>query len=268
MTWSHVQTAYNSGASSGSPSILSVPISAVGSGNAVVVTVSTPSAAHPTSVKDSAGNTYTQRLSTSNTSSGADVITFVLGNITNAPTSIIVTWAVSASGVVVAATEFSNPAGTILSNPFDVGHGNQQNSIGNGTDIFTSGSATTTVGSDLIYGVCLNVSSPVGEPTAGTGYTLGNSGSDATQSVGWATEWKVQSSAGAVAATFSTSSGTNFFGTTNMVSLKAPLAAASSPLYNPWPQLGPLVSQFKALGKSFDGWRKNRAGLLIPSYQM
>jgi len=42
----------------------------------------------------------------------------------------------------------------------------------------------------------------------------------------------------------------------------------SNPPYQPWAQLGPLLAQFEAIGRSFSGWRKRRSGLLTPGWSM
>lgn len=38
--------------------------------------------------------------------------------------------------------------------------------------------------------------------------------------------------------------------------------------YSPWQQLGPILAQCEAIGRSFSGWRRRRSGLLTPAWSM
>jgi hypothetical protein len=150
-----------------------------------------------TSVTDDQGNTY-------NTSSLLDVPSsqwfaiFWLGNVTNAPTTITATFSGTNFFQAMIWDEYSGIAA--LTDPSDGHVGQVQASVAATTDAITSTGITTTVDGDLIYGATMSDSGII--PSAGTGFTARESGNAAGAGVAAMTEDLVQTTAGSVAATF------------------------------------------------------------------
>lgn len=220
MTWSVIQSANNNSAGT-SVTTLSKTISAVGSGNVLVVSVVTTNAVSPT-ITDNKSNTYNLAKQVNNTFLSDYWTTWVLGNITNGPTSVTIN--LSTAGIIyMYIDEFNNSAGATASNPVDVTAGTFSTSSVSGSNSVASGNATTTVNGDLIYGstFLLDLGTPQGL-VAGTGFTLGNSGNDGANST-WGTEWLVQGTAGSIQSTFTPNdtSGVYARGIT-MIALKPP----------------------------------------------
>lgn len=93
--------------------------------------------------------------------------------------------------------------GLATSSPLDASAMQSQSYPGTGTNAVTSGNITTTQNNDYLFGVTNNASNDGGfAPTAGTGYTLRAYDENGPQS-----EDAVQSSAGSVAATFTSTDG-------------------------------------------------------------
>jgi len=126
--------------------------------------------------------------------------TFILGNISGAPTSVVFTPSASATFRTVVAIEESGCLA--VANPTDVHTGQLQTTPGTGANILTSGNATTTVANDIIVGASTN-------ETSGTTVTAGTSPNAFTlrttnaAGIPVSTEDEViKAVAGAVAATF------------------------------------------------------------------
>lgn len=211
---------------------------AVGSGNSLCGWVSWGSNTLTTltSVTDDKGNTYTisdKFPDNANVQSGA---MFFLGNITNGPTIITAHFSPNQNFLQIGADEYSGVlAATNPSDGHSVCAAVQTGSTA--TDFLSSGSFTTAVNGDLIYGVTMDTFNAT-LATAGTGYTqrqTSTAQSDTTS------EDKVQSTAGSVAATFTTSSAGGRY-ITLAVAIKA-AASAAQPPYEPWRQRGPILAQ-------------------------
>jgi hypothetical protein len=97
-------------------------------------------------------------------------------------------------------------SGCSTSDPYDGSSLDNQASVGTGTDAVTTSAITTTVASDRIFGQTFASASIA--VNAGTGYTIAHSGSN-----GDPNEYQIQSSAGSIAATFTSTTGINDFQT-------------------------------------------------------
>lgn len=197
---------------SSSSSTWSTTLSPVGSGNALCIAVGYVNGTADTiSIADGHSNTYTQVDQSSQ--SGFQWTTFYAINVTGSPTVITVTDSTSPrsfNGMVV--DEYT---GVATSSALD-GHAiNPQTNAATSTDAVTSGSITTGTSGDLI---CSMVVTTAGGISAnGTGFTAATSDA-AGAGVFWS-EYQVQSSAGSIAGTWSTSAGTNGF-VTGVIALK------------------------------------------------
>jgi hypothetical protein len=213
--WTRVQGATNAGSS---PS-LSVTLSAVGLGNAVVGQATCDSSGGVTiqSVADDKGNTYSLGLDVVDTTNNQRARSFWRGNITNAPTVITVTYSGSAAATQVNVDEFSGPT---LVDPSDGQTGQIQSSPGTATDAITSTNVTTAAAGDLIWGATTNTSLGTNQATAGTGFATGTAG---TVTVATLTEYKTQTNAGSVAATFTQAVNNSHI--THVVALKKDVGA-------------------------------------------
>lgn len=224
MTIAHVQSgAAGQGASAAS---ISVTISAVGSGNllAGAAFLGTTLVSDFTSITDNQGNTYTIVDKQLGVSVHRVLVTFYCANVTNAPTIITANFANTPVDIGIFVEEYS---GVATSSPLD-GHAIQAvNGPGLGTDAVSSGSITTTLGGDLIYGVGadLNGSATLVQGTGFTSRTL----NDSTTSAFITTEDLIQVSAGAIAATFTFGIGNNDDEIAAVMAFKAPVAGPASP---------------------------------------
>jgi hypothetical protein len=201
MTISHVQGNHTSH----EPSFTTIAIagSAVGSGNCVVgmVTWGIIGTSAISSIKDNQGNSYTVKDVFADTDVGQNVASFVLGNITNAPTTITVTLTSSSEFGVLIWDEFSGVAA--LGDPSDGHSSGIQASPGTAANAVTSGSFTTTTDGDAIYGGTYVDAGSSNTPGTGfTGLTIDTGIGTLMQ-----TEWATQATAGATAATFKASGG-------------------------------------------------------------
>jgi hypothetical protein len=163
------------GATSGTCSVCTLNWSAaVGSGHAVVgMLFWQPQSVTITSVTDGMGNTYNLGTKVNDAGGTFSTQTVSLGNITNAPSNVIVNYSAANGGWIAKVDEYSGSAA--LSNPTD-GAANQNQSPPPGTtDGTTSGNITTTVTNDLIWSATVNISG--NSMTAGTGFaSRGNQG--------------------------------------------------------------------------------------------
>jgi hypothetical protein len=122
---------------------------------------------------------------------------------TTASCTVTMTFNTSVAGAKMAIHDVS---GITATTPVDVHAIANQSAPGTGTNAVTSGSVTTGSSGDYIFGFTSDVSN---NPTctAGTGYTIRETGSSLCS------EDQVQSSAGAIAATFTQVSATDNFAT-------------------------------------------------------
>src|SRR5258706_1630653 len=180
-------------ADNGSGTTVTVNITAGTTGNLICGSVVSNDPQTVTSVKDNNGVTYNIVDNTDDAGDGVSMATFYLPNISGAPTSIIATFSASA---IVTRIEVQEWSGVATTTPLD-GHIAQQTS---GATV-SSGNITTTVGGDLIYGSAISAISNTAL-TVGSGFTIRNSGQGSGFVRPMADESQIQSSAGTIAATF------------------------------------------------------------------
>ncbi len=182
--------------------------SAVGSGNTVCGGVTYQhTLGNVSSISDNQGNSYTvQRATNAGGSDTVALATFYRANITNAPTTITVTY--SNLSMIYRALVVGEMSG-VATAPLDVETGQYQAAPGTGTDAVTSGGVTTTANGDFICGFAAVASAfRANSFTAGTGYTEREETAP-TSGIDLAFETQVQSSAGSIAATFTQANSDN-----------------------------------------------------------
>lgn len=179
-----------------------------------------------TSVTDNQSNTYNVSSKLSSGAGTTATAIFWRGNITNAPTTITVTFSAAAQYKATTITEFSGVLAA--TDPKDVAPaGQDQSGLGSGTDNVTSGNITTVTDGCLIWGATETHDSFV-LPTSGTGFSTSDTLIEtATFGIARGTECRVQTTAGSVAATFSTT-GSNQL--TLVLALKPPVSAITGTL--------------------------------------
>ena len=190
---------HGTGGSSGHPSSASsvtATLPAVASGSTVIGTVYWSPGQTLTSVKDGSGTVTCTLIGSPLLSAASDYQQQVVKclNVTNSPTSFVATFS--------AATAWP----TLVVDPF-TGVGDVDDSASHGGTAssgtaLSSGSFTTVTAGDLIYGSGQNENGGGPVLSAGTGFTLGTSGPSGS---GIASEYMVQSAAGAVTATMTSS---------------------------------------------------------------
>src|SRR5258708_1993093 len=216
MSFAHVQGLATHGVITGANTFVATVGDKVGSGNCVIGgIISVPNGITITSVQDDQGNTYTVKDSLNDATDSHQIFSFELGNITNAPHIITITFG-SGSGnpVQVVIDEYSGALAA--ADPTD-GHAIVlRTAPGTGANAITSTSITTTVNGDLIYGVCFDQGTATPASTAGTSplsFTLRGSDLDPTDAFSVVSEDAVQSAAGSVNTAFTNSTtggGDNF----------------------------------------------------------
>jgi hypothetical protein len=178
---------------------LTTTITAPATGNCLIVlaTWDNTTTGTPTCT-DNKSNVYNLIDAVADSTNSQCAAAFVLGNVTNGPTTVTVgTNASESPGISV--IEVSGVLAT--SNPLD-GHAAQvQKSLSTGAP--TSGSFTTGAGGDFILGASFNTNDTTTYTAAGSGFTLIDN--TATTAAPLASEWQTQASAGSVASTFSIS---------------------------------------------------------------
>lgn len=276
----HVQGIANF-TSGGQTTITATFGAAITSGNAVVGAVHfDDNNTTINSIADDKGNNYSFK-STAGAGTQTDNVkeasgnfgvtaNFVLGNITNAPTVITVTFSSTSGGPHIVADEFSG----IFANtaPVEAHAGQVQTAPGTGTDALTSGPITPATNGDLIYGVTVeNEDSTLS--SSGTGFT--STGLDTGPGTHRLTsEWLVQGSAGSIAATFTSATGTN--SSTLVMALKAAGAAVlivgwqnnAADVYGASPQkfsaAPAFVSSFRTTAISGMAWQEPLDRIKLP----
>ncbi len=165
--------------------LLSVVVTFIASNNSNTVT----------GCADGGTNTYTAIDSITDTSLGVlvGIYTFYAKNITGG--SLTITCSATSSAIDTAQLRVIEVSGADTTAPLDQHRTNPQTTPGLGADAVTSGLVTTTGNGEFIQGAAIGLSGGV-TLTAGTGYTADNiSGYNGG-------EYKLQASAGSVAATF------------------------------------------------------------------
>jgi len=207
MAFAHPQGQHNS-TGGGSATTVAATGSAIGSGNVVLGTVFWGNSATTlSSVKDDKNNTYTVKDSTVATD-GVGSASFILGNITNSPITITATFSVSTNFLTIIWDEYS---GALASADPSDGHAFQSQTV---TTSQSSGNIVTTVNGDLIYGASWDLNGASAFTAAG-GSTIRTT--DSAGAPG-ASEDKVQSTAGSVSSTFTSSAADDY--TTYVIAVK------------------------------------------------
>lgn len=173
--------------------------SPVTSGSLIVGSVQWDNSFSPsiTGVTDDKGNTYHFQDTTIDTAHGQVGATFYSENVTNAPTTVTVTFDTACAFNSMCISEFS---GVATSSSIDGHKVTYNTSMSTTANAMTSGTITTTAAGDLIYGACFAGNGS--NASLGTGYTDSDSGG-----VGLVAEYQIQTSAGSIATTFTASSG-------------------------------------------------------------
>lgn len=149
------------------------------------------------SVIDDKGNTYTLGTLVNATTDGEFSRLFWCGNLTNAPQTITATFSAAIGFRRMLLDEYSGILA--LADPSDGHTGVRQAS----TTAASSGNITTTVDGDLIYGAIYDAAA-TGTLSAGGGFTIRETATQpVADQVPLSSEDQVQSTAGAIAATFS-----------------------------------------------------------------
>jgi hypothetical protein len=232
MTIGHVQRALGVDGSGAPPGISNPSATfavAVGSGNLVVgIATWDSSASVLNSVTDDKGNTYNVADSINDATNGQRAASFWLSGITNAPITVTANLSANNQAARVAIGEYSGVAPT---SPLDGHVGQVQNAAGTGANAVTSGNITTTADGDLIYGMVIGDGGVAATRTQGTGFTLENS-SPGTNVAALSTEYQVQVTHGAIAATWTQSA--NDSNITFVMAFKPAVAAMRGMFIRGW----------------------------------
>lgn len=199
MAIARVQGNSNRDFTGGAISTLSATVSAIASGSLVVGYATAGENIADLRVLDELGNPCTMGTATYDATNNQTAQGFYRENITNAPTTFTLsrTGGGSITYSAITVDEFS---GVATSSALSGTPAQQvQNSPGTGTDGITSGNTTPAVNGCLIYGWTQNDGGST-QASAGTGYTSATSETTAAGR----SEYKVQATAAAVAATFTT----------------------------------------------------------------
>lgn len=169
-------------------------------------------------VADSRSQTFTSAV---NVTDGAtySLATFYYANTTGGADTVTVTFA---GAITYASLQCSEYSGVATSSPLDKFASNSQTTPGTGANAVTSGSVTTTTDGQLIVGWSTALTVGAGTTSAGTGFTGRTNVFGDTLC-----EDQVQTSAGGIAATFTTTSATSNF-ITLITTYKAPAATVPS----------------------------------------
>lgn len=170
-------------------------------------------------VADSRSQTFTSAVNVTDGATYA-LATFYYANTTGGADTVTVTFA---GAITYASLQCSEYSGVATSSPLDKFASNSQTTPGTGANAVTSGSVTTTTDGQLIVGWSTALTVGAGTTSAGTGFTGRTNVFGDTLC-----EDQVQTSAGAIAATFTSTSATSNF-ITLITTYKAP--AATGPSY-------------------------------------
>lgn len=182
-------------ASRTSTSTLTASIAAI-SGSTIILTAIVAASSGTIAFSDNQSNTYTITQTNTNLA-GVKVAQAIATNVTNGPTIFTASLG-GPSGTFwrIAETELQN---VVTSTPVDTFANLYSSSIGTGTDAVTSGSLSTALNFDLIYGVGAFMPGTI---SVGTGYT----GMETVVNDALTLEYKVFPETGPTAATFTQSS--------------------------------------------------------------
>src|SRR5262249_4018833 len=202
---------------------------AVGSGNTLVGSFeAVPNGVAVTSILDDKNNSYTTKDTIDDAADSFRMVQFVLGNITNGPITITITFGVGATNgnpVTIILDEYSGVAA--LTDPTDGHAGVLRSAPGTGTDAITSPNITTTVNGDLIWGSCYDDNALTPAPSSGTGFTQRETNTGTN--IACSSEDKIQAAAGSVNTTFtSTNGGDNFIAF--VMALQPAASSAAAPV--------------------------------------
>ncbi len=178
------------------------------------------------SVSDTLGNTYTVSTVNSDIGNGQYQKTFYANSPIGGANTVTVTFGTSVAYRRLYISEYS---GLATASPSDGGTGQFQTSPGTGANAITSGAIVTTVDGDLIWGITQNTAEAdpgTGTLVAGTGYTQDGQ----VGTVIMRAEHKTQTTAGSVAATFTTSVDHRYL--TNVLAFKVASANNSKTTIN------------------------------------
>src|SRR6516164_7876776 len=147
--WAIVQSAKADAVAAANPTSITFT-STVGSGNCVVGCIQFDGFAGAVlnSVTDDKGNTYNRETAIQD-ASGQWLAAFSLGNITNGPKTLSFNFN-AAPGSAATSIVIEEIFGALaVSDPRDVHGGRIQNAVGQGTDVVSSGSFTTTLANEF-----------------------------------------------------------------------------------------------------------------------
>lgn len=179
-----------------------------------------------TSVTDSAGNTYTIIDRQEIAGTGLYLATFVKANVAaGAAPTVTANFSVAVAFRRIAAQEFSGLATTGQPNNHK---SNASATFGTGTDAVTSTAATTTA-TCTVVGVAYDDSTAT-IPAVGTGFTSLDTGSFGAGDA-FRVEYKTGVAAGSVAATFTTTAGTDAIGVAMLALEEAAAGGGFKPAY-------------------------------------
>jgi hypothetical protein len=191
---------------------------AVSSGGCVIVYIVYDDTATISSIVDDKGNSYAVKNTIDDATDNMQVSQAVLGNITNGPTTITATFTGTIFNSAVSIAEWAGVSA--VADPSDVFGGQAVNAATS----LTSGNVTTTVDGDLISGLIVGASSNAAL-VIGSGFTDGQNSATyqtSTAYIDW--EWEIQATHGAVAATWTRSTATNY--AASVLAIKAAAGAA------------------------------------------
>jgi hypothetical protein len=171
----------------------------VTAGSLLVVATSVNSGSQTVTITDTIGNVWTNEQNCADATNGKSAaVSWAIGK-AGGPNTITATWSGATTiGGAIVIHEFT---GNAPANVVDGSTKNTNGSASTATDGVVSGNITTIANGDLIFGWTTDASVLTTTITAGTGYTEAqNSGLSATEDC--ESEYKVQSTAGSVAATW------------------------------------------------------------------
>lgn len=198
--WALVQSGYFSNGGTSSDTIQVTLSNPVGSGNLVCIAVASAGQKDDITITDDKGNTYAARANVA-TSGDFRFATFSKLNLTNGPVTFTATFSDSRQYASILVDEFSGAETTAS---LDKNAMQAQAGMGTGANAVTSGSQTTTADGELIWGATVDVDSF--GVSAGSGFTQAQY-RDST----YMTEYRVQTTAGSVAATFTAANSSSYF---------------------------------------------------------
>jgi RHS repeat-associated protein len=190
-----------SGAASNSTSVSATFVTSNTSGNMIVAFVRAATTTQTIVVSDTAGNSYTDAVAQAQTSDGHQIHIFYAKNIHSGANTVTAAFSASNANAFLGIYEFS---GLHKVTPLDQGaHGSGSNKS------VTSGSATITAASELLFAGVGLPSSSTATVTAGTGFAiqLQNTTSGGPRA---ANETRTVTATGAYAGTFSLSANANW----------------------------------------------------------